>query len=56
MGIPARTAAIAQAEQLYVGLSRARSLPVMVGDCGPLEEVGGRDLKRAGMEAVLTDG
>jgi hypothetical protein len=33
------------AEQLYVGLSRARSLLVVVGDSGLLEEAGGRELK-----------
>ncbi|MHC6219808.1 NERD domain-containing protein [Arthrobacter sp. MMS24-S77] len=32
-------------EQLYVGLSRARSLLVVVGDSGLLEEAGGRELK-----------
>ncbi|MGF9648701.1 NERD domain-containing protein [Pseudarthrobacter oxydans] len=32
-------------EQLYVGLSRARSLLVVVGDFGLLEEAGGRELK-----------
>ncbi|WP_432396479.1 hypothetical protein ACRQ5B_02155 [Pseudarthrobacter sp. L19] len=35
------------AEQLYVGLSRARSLLVVVGDSGLLESAGGRDLKAA---------
>lgn len=35
------------AEQLYVGLSRARSLLVVVGDSGLLEEAGGRELKVA---------
>jgi ATP-dependent exoDNAse (exonuclease V) alpha subunit len=35
------------AEQLYVGLSRARSLLVVVGDSGLLEEAGGRELKFA---------
>jgi hypothetical protein len=34
-------------EQLYVGLSRARSLLVVVGDSGLLEEAGGRELKAA---------
>jgi hypothetical protein len=34
-------------EQLYVGLSRARSLLVVVGDSGLLEEAGGRELKLA---------
>ena len=34
-------------EQLYVGLSRARSLLVVVGDAGLLEEAGGRELKMA---------
>ncbi|WP_426989889.1 NERD domain-containing protein [Pseudarthrobacter sp. Y6] len=33
------------AEQLYVGLSRARSLLVVVGDSGLLEESGGRELR-----------
>jgi ATP-dependent exoDNAse (exonuclease V) alpha subunit len=35
------------AEQLYVGLSRARSLLVVVGDSALLEEAGGRELKAA---------
>ncbi|QDY89061.1 hypothetical protein E7Y32_01615 [Arthrobacter sp. UKPF54-2] len=35
------------AEQLYVGLSRARSLLVVVGDSELLGEAGGRDLKTA---------
>jgi hypothetical protein len=35
------------AEQLYVGLSRARSLLVVVGDSDLLEEAGGRELKMA---------
>ncbi|UVJ40561.1 NERD domain-containing protein [Arthrobacter sp. CJ23] len=35
------------AEQLYVGLSRARSLLVVVGDPGLLAEAGGRELKAA---------
>ncbi|MGY2743439.1 nuclease-related domain-containing DEAD/DEAH box helicase [Pseudarthrobacter sp. S3] len=35
------------AEQLYVGLSRARSLLVVVGDSELLESAGGRDLKTA---------
>ncbi|MEN8583114.1 NERD domain-containing protein [Burkholderia sp. RS01] len=35
------------AEQLYVGLSRARSLLVVVGDSALLEEAGGRELKMA---------
>ena len=35
------------AEQLYVGLSRARSLLVVVGDSALLEEAGGRELKLA---------
>jgi ATP-dependent exoDNAse (exonuclease V) alpha subunit len=35
------------AEQLYVGLSRARSLLVVVGDSGLLLEAGGRELKLA---------
>ncbi|MDQ0635079.1 hypothetical protein QFZ40_002988 [Arthrobacter pascens] len=35
------------AEQLYVGLSRARRLLVVVGDSGLLEEAGGPDLKVA---------
>ncbi|WP_426940059.1 NERD domain-containing protein [Pseudarthrobacter sp. S6] len=35
------------AEQLYVGLSRARSLLVVVGDSTLLEEAGGRELKAA---------
>lgn len=35
------------AEQLYVGLSRARSLLVVVGDSGLLESAGGRELKNA---------
>ena len=35
------------AEQLYVGLSRARSLLVVVGDSALLERAGGRDLKAA---------
>jgi hypothetical protein len=35
------------AEQLYVGLSRARSLLVVVGDSELLEEAGGRELKAA---------
>ncbi|MDZ4092401.1 MAG: NERD domain-containing protein [Arthrobacter sp.] len=35
------------AEQLYVGLSRARSLLVVVGDSMLLEEAGGRELKMA---------
>lgn len=35
------------AEQLYVGLSRARSLLVVVGDSALLEEAGGRELKVA---------
>lgn len=35
------------AEQLYVGLSRARSLLVVVGDASLLEEAGGRELKSA---------
>jgi hypothetical protein len=34
-------------EQLYVGLSRARSLLVVVGNSSLLEEAGGRDLKLA---------
>jgi hypothetical protein len=34
-------------EQLYVGLSRARSLLVVVGDSELLEEAGGRELKAA---------
>ena len=34
-------------EQLYVGLSRARSLLVVVGDSALLEEAGGRELKLA---------
>ncbi|WP_285244681.1 NERD domain-containing protein [Pseudarthrobacter sp. fls2-241-R2A-127] len=34
-------------EQLYVGLSRARSLLVIVGDSGLLEKAGGRELKQA---------
>jgi hypothetical protein len=33
------------AEQLYVGLSRARSLLVVVGDSDLLEQAGGRELK-----------
>ncbi|MDQ6739421.1 MAG: ATP-binding domain-containing protein, partial [Actinomycetota bacterium] len=32
------------AEQLYVGLSRARSLLLVVGDSALLEEAGGRQL------------
>jgi hypothetical protein len=48
-------------EQLYVGLSRARSLLVVVGDSGLLEEAGGRELKRAltrtqAWKPVLTGG
>lgn len=48
-------------EQLYVGLSRARSLLVVVGDSGLLEEAGGRELKLAlsrtqAWRPVLTDG
>jgi superfamily I DNA/RNA helicase len=35
------------AEQLYVGLSRAKSLLVIVGDADQLEQAGGRDLKTA---------
>jgi hypothetical protein len=35
------------AEQLYVGLSRARSLLVVVGDSGLLDEAGGPELGRA---------
>lgn len=35
------------AEQLYVGLSRARSLLVVVGNSQLLEEAGGRELKAA---------
>ncbi|WP_459384074.1 nuclease-related domain-containing DEAD/DEAH box helicase [Arthrobacter humicola] len=35
------------AEQLHVGLSRARSLLVVVGDSGLLESAGGRDLQLA---------
>jgi hypothetical protein len=35
------------AEQLYVGLSRARSLLVVVGESELLEEAGGRELKLA---------
>jgi hypothetical protein len=35
------------AEQLYVGLSRAKSLLVIVGDADLLEQAGGRDLKTA---------
>ncbi|PVE19194.1 NERD domain-containing protein [Arthrobacter sp. Bz4] len=35
------------AEQLYVGLSRARSLLVVVGDSTLLAEAGGRELERA---------
>ena len=35
------------AEQLYVGLSRARSLLVVVGDSALLESAGGRELKAA---------
>lgn len=35
------------AEQLYVGLSRARSLLVVVGDSDLLVEAGGRELERA---------
>lgn len=35
------------AEQLYVGLSRARSLLTVVGDAELLEQVGGRDLRLA---------
>ncbi|MFF2031108.1 NERD domain-containing protein [Arthrobacter sp. NPDC058192] len=35
------------AEQLYVGLSRARSLLVVVGDSALLEEAGGRELELA---------
>ena len=35
------------AEQLYVGLSRARSLLVVVGDSAVLEEGGGRELKQS---------
>lgn len=35
------------AEQLYVGLSRARSLLIVVGDSDLLEEAGGRELKMA---------
>ncbi|MFK0009290.1 NERD domain-containing protein [Paenarthrobacter sp. NPDC090520] len=35
------------AEQLYVGLSRARSLLVVVGDSEVLEEGGGRELKHS---------
>lgn len=35
------------AEQLYVGLSRARSLLVVVGDSGLIGEAGGRELKAA---------
>lgn len=35
------------AEQLYVGLSRARSLLVVVGDSDLLEEAGGRELQIA---------
>lgn len=35
------------AEQLYVGLSRARSLLVVVGDLALLEVAGGRELKAA---------
>jgi hypothetical protein len=34
-------------EQLYVGLSRARSLLVVVGDSALLEDAGGRELKAA---------
>lgn len=34
-------------EQLYVGLSPARSLLVVVGDSCLLEEAGGRELKVA---------
>ncbi|WRT14990.1 hypothetical protein VIK36_05725 [Pseudarthrobacter sp. LT1] len=53
-GLPAR-------QQLYVGLSRARSLLVVVGDSGLLEEAGGRELKLAlsrsqAWKAVLTGG
>jgi hypothetical protein len=35
------------AEQLYVGLSRARSLLVVIGDSALLESAGGRDFKTA---------
>lgn len=35
------------AEQLYVGLSRARSLLVVVGDSAVLEQGGGRELKQS---------
>jgi hypothetical protein len=35
------------AEQLYVGLSRARNLLVVVGDSALSESAGGRDLKLA---------
>jgi ATP-dependent exoDNAse (exonuclease V) alpha subunit len=41
------------AEQLYVGLSRARSLLVVVGDSTLLEEAGGRELKTALSRAEL---
>lgn len=41
------------AEQLYVGLSRARSLLVVVGDSTLLEEAGGRELKSALSRAEL---
>lgn len=48
-------------EQLYVGLSRARSLLVVVGDSGLLEQAGGRELKLAlsrsqAWKPVLEDG
>lgn len=48
-------------EQLYVGLSRARSLLVVVGNSGLLEEAGGRELKLAlsrsqAWKPVLEDG
>jgi hypothetical protein len=48
-------------EQLYVGLSRARSLLVVVGGSGLLEQAGGRELKLAlsrsqAWKPVLEDG
>lgn len=43
------------AEQLYVGLSRARSLLVVVGDSALLEEGGGRELKNSLARAQVWD-
>ncbi|MGP0223591.1 NERD domain-containing protein [Paenarthrobacter sp. NCHU4564] len=43
------------AEQLYVGLSRARSLLVVVGDSAVLEEGGGRELKHSLARAQAWD-